>query len=83
MRIVIVSKAAMRPRQNPNPALAERAQHCIAPPAEPDNTSGPLAVSNSLSTKVLLAGRNAVTIEHQGVPYVLRATRSGKLILTK
>jgi len=24
-----------------------------------------------------------VTIEHQGVHYVLRATRSGKLILTK
>ena len=83
MRIVIVSKAAMRPRQNPYPALAERAEYGIAPPAEPDNTSGPLAVSNSLSTKVLLAGRNAVTIEHQGVHYVLRATRSGKLILTK
>ena len=31
----------------------------------------------------LLGGRNAVKIEHQGVQYVLRATRSGKLILTK
>ncbi|HQZ01727.1 MAG TPA: hemin uptake protein HemP [Thauera sp.] len=36
-----------------------------------------------LSSHALLGGRNAVKIEHQGVQYVLRATRSGKLILTK
>ncbi|QDF95769.1 hypothetical protein CJ010_03980 [Azoarcus sp. DD4] len=31
----------------------------------------------------LLGGRSCVTIDHQGVNYVLRATRAGKLILTK
>ena len=37
----------------------------------------------TLSSEALLAGRTAVTIEHLGERYVLRATRSGKLILTK
>ena len=36
-----------------------------------------------ISTDTLLAGQSAVTLEHQGVHYILRATRSGKLILTK
>ncbi|OYD53559.1 hypothetical protein CGK74_12215 [Thauera propionica] len=36
-----------------------------------------------MSSEALLAGRTAVTIEHLGERYVLRATRSGKLILTK
>lgn len=31
----------------------------------------------------LLLGRPSVTIDHQGMQYVLRATRAGKLILTK
>ncbi|ATE62701.1 hypothetical protein CCZ27_14975 [Thauera sinica] len=36
-----------------------------------------------MSSAELLGGRQAVEIEHQGTRYVLRATRSGKLILTK
>lgn len=31
----------------------------------------------------LLSGRASVTIDHDGTLYVLRATRAGKLILTK
>ena len=31
----------------------------------------------------LLLGRQSVTIDHEGMRYVLRATRAGKLILTK
>ncbi|NMG17315.1 hemin uptake protein HemP [Aromatoleum bremense] len=31
----------------------------------------------------LLLGRPSVTIDHDGMHYVLRATRAGKLILTK
>jgi len=57
-----------------------------AQPAEACDPAHRVATSSAgllLSTDVLLAGRNAVTIEHQGVHYVLRATRSGKLILTK
>ncbi len=46
-------------------------------------TGTPPAADTLLSSHALLGGRNAVKIEHQGVQYVLRATRSGKLILTK
>lgn len=53
------------------------------PEAEAEGSSDTLPASQPLSTALLLAGRSAVTIEHQGVHYVLRATRSGKLILTK
>ncbi|MCC4115460.1 hemin uptake protein HemP [Aromatoleum toluclasticum] len=31
----------------------------------------------------LLLGQTCVTIDHDGTRYVLRATRAGKLILTK
>lgn len=37
----------------------------------------------TLSSAELLGGSQAVHIEHLGTWYVLRATRSGKLILTK
>lgn len=36
-----------------------------------------------LSSEALLAGRSSVRIEHRGTEYILRATRAGKLILTK
>lgn len=36
-----------------------------------------------LSSAQLLGGGSAVRIEHRGAQYVLRATRAGKLILTK
>ncbi len=35
------------------------------------------------SSKDLLGDRREVRIEHEGSQYVLRATRNGKLILTK
>ena len=69
----------MHSRQDQFPAQADRfepgGQMC---PATRSSASG-----TPLSTDVLLAGRSAVTIVHMGVHYVLRATRSGKLILTK
>ncbi len=37
----------------------------------------------ALPSSDLLRGRNAVHIEHNGALYLLRATRLGKLILTK
>ena len=36
-----------------------------------------------LNSDQLLGGLRAVTIAHEGAQYVLRATRNGKLILTK
>lgn len=77
----------MHSRQDSYPVQADRAEpldeSLIEPLSKAGSTSDTLPVSHPLSTGVLLAGRSAVTIEHQGVHYVLRATRSGKLILTK
>ena len=39
--------------------------------------------TSALNSDQLLGGQRAVTIEHEGAHYVLRATRNGKLILTK
>lgn len=41
------------------------------------------SVETPLSSAVLLGGRSTLVIEHLGVRYILRATRNGKLILTK
>lgn len=59
------------------------------PSSPPGCTPAPLEAApsdfqdNALDSRSLLAGRRAVAIEHEGSRYVLRATRSGKLILTK
>lgn len=37
----------------------------------------------TISSRVLLGQANVVQIEHEGMLYTLRATRNGKLILTK
>jgi hemin uptake protein HemP len=37
----------------------------------------------ALSSVVLLQGNSSIAINHLGTRYVLRATRAGKLILTK
>ncbi|WP_241762810.1 hemin uptake protein HemP [Aromatoleum aromaticum] len=39
--------------------------------------------SQPIPSTELLLGRTSVTIDHDGMHYVLRATRAGKLILTK
>ena len=36
-----------------------------------------------VSSRSLLGGASTLIIEHQGMHYTLRATRNGKLILTK
>ena len=77
----------MYPRQDPYRTQADHDEALDEPLIEPrpkaDSRSDALTAGQPLSTALLLAGRSAVTIEHQGVHYVLRATRSGKLILTK
>lgn len=57
-------------------------------PAMPLPRSVPAAASPPLneavvSSRSLLAGASTLIIEHQGMHYTLRATRNGKLILTK
>lgn len=36
-----------------------------------------------ISSRTLLRGASTLVIEHEGMYYTLRATRNGKLILTK
>lgn len=64
---------------------------CVAPPSAP-HASGSAAVRAPrgeappvpvIPSEQLLSGRQSVTIDHEGMHYVLRATRAGKLILTK
>lgn len=50
----------------------------IATPAKPEPETGPMVSSRSL-----LGGATTLIIEHMGMHYILRATRNGKLILTK
>jgi|GEM_PF-1942967 hemin uptake protein HemP len=50
------------------------------PPAARTAVSPP---AGALPSSDLLRGRSAVHIEHNGALYLLRATRLGKLILTK
>ena len=44
---------------------------------------GSPAHAEALSSVVLLRGHSSIAIDHLGTRYVLRATRAGKLILTK
>jgi hemin uptake protein HemP len=53
-----------------------------AAPASAESRAQDL-LSCAISSARLLLGRPSVTIDHDGTQYVLRATRAGKLILTK
>jgi hemin uptake protein HemP len=52
------------------------------PPATPPTAAAP-APDRVLTTQELLGGGNRLWIEHAAERYLLRITRSGKLILTK
>ena len=54
------------------------------PAADPSHaTSARSDGAAALPSDALLRGRSSIAIDHQGTRYVLRATRAGKLILTK
>jgi hemin uptake protein HemP len=56
----------------------------VAATATPQNSSGmPANAVKRISSRTLLGQANSLIIDHEGVSYVLRATRLGKLILTK
>ncbi|KAF7598401.1 MAG: hemin uptake protein HemP [Candidatus Dactylopiibacterium carminicum] len=40
-------------------------------------------LENAVSSRSLMGSASTLIIEHMGMHYVLRATRNGKLILTK
>jgi hemin uptake protein HemP len=54
------------------------------PAARPHEVAAPLPVpENTVSSRSLMGSASTLIIEHMGMHYVLRATRNGKLILTK
>lgn len=55
-------------------------QEMLQPPLE---GTRPARIMAPISSEQLLAGQKSVTIDHEGISYVLRSTRAGKLILTK
>ncbi|HRP76120.1 MAG TPA: hemin uptake protein HemP [Rhodocyclaceae bacterium] len=56
-----------------------RSSSGIAPAAADRGT----ADARYVCSAELLDGRSSIAIDHEGTRYVLRATRAGKLILTK
>jgi hemin uptake protein HemP len=61
-------------------------QTVLATPAaaRPHEVAVPLpALENTVSSRSLMGSASTLIIEHMGMHYVLRATRNGKLILTK
>lgn len=55
----------------------------VAGVAAPQKVGAPVEAVKSISSRALLGQANSLIIDHEGVSYVLRATRLGKLILTK
>lgn len=76
MRIIVVCKIKLV-TQPSHPDSTEPGRQFHASPGTPAGSV------RTLSSADLLDGRHAVEIEHLGTRYVLRATRNGKLILTK
>ncbi|CAG9262965.1 Hemin uptake protein [Paraburkholderia unamae] len=66
----------------PKPA-ATHAQPQSQPRKSADTASGAAGGERTLESAALLQGRSHVSIKHNGETYQLRATRLGKLILTK
>lgn len=54
-----------------------------APDAPSADGLGTSSCAEALSSVALLQGNASIEIDHLGTRYVLRATRAGKLILTK
>ncbi len=64
----------------PAGAAAHRQPASAAPPARSGERA---AVPDAVRSEALLQGRSHISIMHNGEIYQLRATRLGKLILTK
>ena len=70
--------------------MASKSAHSLAPrllqvagAVTPQKTGAPVDAVKRMSSRALLGQASSLVIDHEGVSYVLRATRLGKLILTK
>jgi hemin uptake protein HemP len=74
-------------RRNGSSALTSARPRPVAAEPKPRKSTAPAAAAASderkLDSAALLQGRSHVSIMHNGETYQLRATRLGKLILTK
>ncbi len=76
------------PRQSLAPRLIREDSLTPQSPAKDDGltqskVAGASAATRRISSRALLGDTTSLVIDHEGVSYVLRATRLGKLILTK
>lgn len=55
----------------------------VTNPVTPTKSRTPTDPVGRISSRALLGRSSSLIIDHEGVSYVLRATRLGKLILTK
>ena len=68
----------------PRHSLAPRLIQAVVPTtAELEKTTPVVERARRINSRALLGGAASLVIDHEGVSYVLRATRLGKLILTK
>ncbi|MDE1142944.1 hemin uptake protein HemP [Paraburkholderia tropica] len=65
------------------PVTAAAAAAAARKSADTASTAAPASSERTLDSTALLQGRSHVSILHNGETYQLRATRLGKLILTK
>lgn len=65
------------------PAVAAVTRKAASPASTTAGAVGAPASERALDSTALLQGRSHVSIVHNGETYQLRATRLGKLILTK
>ncbi|MBB3255755.1 hemin uptake protein HemP [Paraburkholderia bannensis] len=80
--------ATLSLRRSGSALTGSRAPKAVAPAAVTRNStdpagSTPASSERTLDSAALLQGRSHVSILHNGETYQLRATRLGKLILTK
>jgi len=67
----------------PANSLAPRLLQVAGAATAQKNSAAPADATKRISSRALLGQANSLIIDHEGVSYVLRATRLGKLILTK
>ncbi len=73
-----------KPTQPKRQSLAPRLIQVAAPGQPADDKSAKSAPRvRRVNSRTLLGDENSLVIDHEGVAYILRATRLGKLILTK
>ena len=88
MRMILIDIISARGTLKPNQSIGEQNFVDETPSARPIRLSKTAANTLSsaparISSDSLFSGGNILLIEHNGIDYVLRKTRNGKLILTK